>query len=170
MVLQPPPPGFKDNKFQFSFQVKTNESHVWNWLNDTKTFTDTQYWPYRVEFYSPNPEDIPNGFNEGVVTNHHGPLINFAGVLTTVKPNYRDLQYTYGSYALSFRWIRPYRLEFKTSANGDELTEVECTLSAYVKPSWEKIWVSGQKWFWGSFKRWAGKSILKKAKQSTTEK
>ena len=129
-------------------------------LNDPKTFTDTQVWPYRVEFYSPQPESIPNGFHEGVVTNHTGPFINFAGVLTEISDNYRDLQYYYGSYAISFRLVRPFRLEFSTVENGDQTT-INCTISSYVKPSFCKIWDRLNKLFWKRFRGWATKSIAK---------
>lgn len=158
MLLQPPPPGFTNNKYSFSFEVKADEGAVWNWLNDTKTFTDTQYWPYKVEFYSPDPDEISNGFNEGVLTNHHGPLISFAGQLIKVSKSYRDLQYSYGSYAFSFRLIRPYRLEFKTESDGG-MTTITGTLSAYVRPSINDLWTKMQKIFWARFQRWAGKSI-----------
>lgn len=161
MLLQPLPPGFKNNVFIFSFSIPADEPTVWKWLNDTKTFTDTQYWPYKVEFYSPDPAKIPNGFNQGILTNHHGPFINFAGKLMTVEDNhYRDLQYTYGSYALSFRIIRPYRLEFKTEEE-DGVTTITGTVSTYVKPAWDNFWTSMQKIFWARFQKWATKSITK---------
>lgn len=160
MILQPKPPGFADAIYRFSFEVDAAESTVWEWLNDPRTFTDTQYWPWKVEFYSPDPS-IQNGFNEGVLTNHHGPLINFAGVLTKIEKNsYRDLQYNYGSYAISFRWFRPYRLEFETKASKGTTT-ITGTLSAYVKPSLEGLWLKAQKWFWASFQRWAKRSVSK---------
>ena len=157
-MLQPPPPGFKNNVFRFSFDVNASESAVWEWLNDTRTFTDTQYWPWKVEFYSPDEQKVPTGFNEGVLTNHHGPLINFAGVLAKVDANYRDLQYTYGSYAFNFNWIRPYRLEFETNSAGG-VTTITGTLSAYVTPRLDGLWSWFQKRFWSRFKNWASKSI-----------
>ncbi len=160
MILQSKPPGFAKNVYSFSFDVNTTEEKVWQWLNDPKTFTDTQYWPWRVEFYSPDPT-IESGFHEKVLTNHHGPLINFAGVLTKIENNkYRDLQYNYGSYAISLRWFRPYRLEFRTEAKDDK-TRLQGTLSAYVKPSLTGIWTKLQKFFWSGFQRWAKKSIAR---------
>ncbi|MEO1054112.1 MAG: hypothetical protein AAFX87_25970 [Bacteroidota bacterium] len=164
MLLQPPPPGFVDHKHEFSFEIPTDAKYVWQWLNDTRTFTDTQVWPWRVEFYSPYPDRIPNGFHEGVLTNHHGPFINLAGVLTQIEYNYRDLQYNYGSYAISFRWIRPYRLEFSTEET-ESGTNITCTLSAYVKPSMKGFWSKSQRLFWGRFKRWSRKSIVKLSKK-----
>lgn len=157
-MIQPQPPGFQDHKFTFQVTLAAAEKDVWNWLNNTKTFTDTQVWPYRVEFYSPDPETIPNGFHEEILTNHTGPLINFAGKLTKIDANYRDLQYFYGSYALSFKWFRPYRLQFWTSSSDDK-TELTCTLSTYVKPKLYGFWDRSQRIFWSRFRNWAKKSI-----------
>jgi len=165
MLLQPLPPGFRDYVHEFTFSIQASEEDVWKWLNDTTTFTDTQIWPYKVEFYSPDPENIHNGFHEGVLTNHFGPFVNFAGILTKITPNYRDLQYTYGSYALSPRWIRPYRLEFSTEVV-DGQTQITGRLSTYVTPGWYNLWVKSQKRFWKRFERWSTKSILKKANKA----
>lgn len=158
-ILQPIPPNFKDHQYTFSFELDKNENSVWKWLNDTKTFTETQVWPYKVEFYSPDEERIKNGFNEGVLTNHTGPFVNFAGQLTTIKENYRDLQYFYGSYAINFHWIRPYRLEFKTEVLSENKTKIIGTISSYVKPWIYNLWNKSQGVFWKRFQKWAGKSI-----------
>ncbi len=167
MLLQPLPPGFIDHAYAFEVSVDASNESVWRWLNDPKTFTDTQYWPFRVEFYSPDTESIPNGFNEGVLTNHHGPLLNLPGELVEIKSNeYRDLQYNYGSYVIGFRLIRPYRLEFWTESNGDQ-TIIKCKLSSYVKPSIAGSWTSAQKVFWKRFKRWSKKAIPKLERTST---
>ena len=158
MEKQAQPPGFKLHAYEFSVVVNKPEDDVWNWLNDPRTFTDTQYWPFRVEFISPDPTNITPGFNIGVQTNHHGPLVNFAGVITSVKPNYRDLKYYYGSYALSFRLIRPFRLEFATKAVA-EGTEITGKISSYVKPGIYSFWNWTQGLFWNRFKSWARKRI-----------
>lgn len=157
-MIQERHPDFVEHKYSFSVDVPAPATRVWKWLNDPRTFTDTQVWPYRVEFYSPQPEKVPNGFHEGVVTNHTGPFINFAGVLTEISDNYRDLQYYYGSYAISFRLVRPFRLEFSTVEHEDRTT-INCTISSYVKPSFYKIWDRLNKLFWSRFRRWATKSI-----------
>ena len=159
-MIQAQPPGFNIHSYSFEVSVTASEQSVWKWLNDTKTFTDTQVWPYRVEFYSPDPESIPNGFHEGVVTNHTGPFVNFAGVLTSIQPQYRDLQYYYGSYAISFRLVRPFRLEFSTRLDGEQVI-ITCTISSYVKPGFYKTWDSLNRQFWKRFKRWSRKSIEK---------
>ena len=159
-MLQPRPPKFKDHIHRFSFDIPATNDKVWQWLNDPQTFTDTQVWPYKVEFYSPDPVNIPNGFHEGVLTNHSGPLINFAGQLTSIKENYRDLQYFYGSYAIRFGWIRPYRLEFWTEDAGNT-TKLTCAISSYVKPSVYRFWNTAQQIIWKRFRNWARKSVKK---------
>lgn len=159
-MIQPTPPGFQKHVHYFEFELAADESAVWTWLNDTRTFTDTQVWPYKVEFYSPDEAEIPNGFHEGVLTNHTGPLANFAGKLVKIDPNYRDLQYYYGSYALNFHWVRPFRLEFWTEKTEDG-TRLKCALSSYVKPWIFKLWAWSQRVFWGRFKRWSTRNILK---------
>ena len=158
----PLPPGFKDNVFTFSFSINTTADKVWNWLNDTKTFTDTQVWPWRVEFYHPDNQQKAIEFKEGVLTNHQGPMVNFAGILTKIEDNHnRDLQYAYGSYALNFRWIRPNRLEFKTEEEEDGKTKLTGIISTYTKPGLDKFWTKSQRIFWGRCQRWATKSIHK---------
>ncbi|MEM6641366.1 MAG: hypothetical protein AAF616_00190 [Bacteroidota bacterium] len=159
-MIQPAPPGFKTHVYTFDVEVLAEEDDVWTWLNDPATFTDTQIWPFKVEFYSPDPTRIPNGFHEGVLTNHTGPFINFAGVLTEIKSGYRDLQYYYGSYAISFRLVRPFRLEFSTRKEADT-TIITCTISSYVKPKFYKTWDWLNRQFWKSFKKWSRKSIPK---------
>ena len=167
MIKQPLPPGFKEHSYKFTFQFEGEESHVWQWLNDMRTFTDTQVWPWKVEFYSPDPDNIPNGFHRGVLTNHFGPLINLAGELTAIdNGKYRDLQYFYGSYVISFRWIRPYRLEFSTEQKGG-ITYITGELKSYVKSSVSGIWTTVQNFFWGRFENWAKKSIRSISKKAT---
>lgn len=158
MYLQPQPEGFKASTYTFDFEIKASSAKVWNWLNDPKTFTETQIWPYKVEFYSPDPSKVPNGFNEEVLNIHYGPFINFAGKLVTIREDYRDLQYYYGSYAISIRWIRPYRLEFWTKeSNG--ITTITCTVSYWVKPWIASFWMKAQKLFWTTFPKFAKRNI-----------
>ncbi len=159
-MLQPPPPRYKDHVHKFSFEIPHNPSKVWEWLNDPGTFTKNQVWPFKVEFYSPQPDQVPVGFNEGVLTNHSGPFVNFAGKLTSINSDYRDLQYYYGSYAISFNLIRPYRLEFWTEENASSTT-LTCAISCYVKPGIYKFWDTAQKLFWKRFRKWATRSIDK---------
>ena len=164
-MLQPQPPGFDMHSFKFDFTIRESRQDVWNWLNTPETFTETQIPPFRVEFYSPS-EDIPNGFHEGVLNTHHGPMINFSGVLTKVEsPSYRDLQYYYGSYAVSIRWIRPYRLQFWLAESGED-TIVTAQIDSYVKPWIRGLWTKAQKLFWSRFPSWARKSVAKLRKKS----
>ncbi len=158
-MIQPIPPGFQKHVHYFEFDLQASEASVWQWFNDTRTFTDTQVWPYKVEFYATDESDT-NGFQEGVLTNHTGPFVNFPGELVRIQENYRDLQYFYGSYALHFQWIRPFRLEFWTEKT-NQGTKVKCALSAYVKPWIFKFWSWSQRLFWSRFQRWSTRQILK---------
>lgn len=164
-MLQPLPPGFREHVHHFEFELAASETAVWQWLNDTRTFTDTQVWPYKVEFYTPDDSGTTNDFKEGVLTNHTGPFINFPGELVKIEEAYRDLQYFYGSYALHFNWIRPFRLEFWTQET-DQGTQIKCALSTYVKPWIFNLWAKSQRLFWGRFKRWSTKQILKIEKEN----
>jgi hypothetical protein len=78
------------------------------WLNSYKTFPSYWWLLWRVEFVNPSGDY----FQEGIYSNHHGPLLSAAGVITSMEPHYRDLQYLYGSYFGSFRFFRPLRLQF----------------------------------------------------------
>jgi hypothetical protein len=166
-LVQPKPPKFQEHSYRFEFTVNQSRQDVWNWLNRPETFTDTQIPPFRVEFYSPSP-DIPNGFHEGVLNTHHGPLINFSGVLTSIQPpHYRDLQYYYGSYAISIRWIRPYRLQFWLEES-DGSTTVVAQIDSYVKPWISGLWTTAQKVFWSRFPSWARRSVSRLKKKKVT--
>ncbi len=160
-LIQPCPQGFNKHEFTREFRTSHSRADVWRWLNSPETFTDTQVPPFKVEFYSPDPSTIPNGFHEGVLNIHHGPLMNFAGVLTTIENDrYRDLQYYFGSYALSLRWLRPYRLEFWLEDAADA-TVVKMKLSTWVKPWIAKTWTALQSLFWSRFGRWMNKAVPK---------
>ena len=159
-VVQPQPPKFQDHQFNLEFEIKEPKERIWQWLNRPETFTDTQVPPYKVEFYSPDPDNIPDGFHEGVLNIHHGPFINFAGILGKIEDqSYRDLQYYHGSYALSLRWIRPYRLEFWLEDGDADHSKVKMRLSSWVKPWIANFWTGCQKLFWSRFKGWMGRSL-----------
>ena len=153
---QPKPARFKDHTFRKEFLVYHQEEILWTWLNNPKTFTDSQLWPYRVEFIRGSQHT--HDFEEGVHNAHHGPLMSFSGVLEEIKPGYRDLKYLYGSYFLSMRWIRPHRLQFWSEPleKGSKLT---LQLDSYVSPSWAGFWTWLQKIFWGRFERWLKRSL-----------
>ncbi len=138
------PEGFVQHSFERTFAVDRPISVVWDWLNRTETFTKGQIPPYRVEF-------IPDAFEVGVLTSHHGPGISFSGVISAMDaPYYRDLQYFYGSYALSFRWIRPTRLEFWLEETGVGTT-VKLKVSSWVRRGLHRFWTLGQTLFWPLF-------------------
>src|SRR3978361_834522 len=91
------------------------------------TFTDTQIPPWRVEF-------LGGGFDEGVVTTHHGPGLHLPGVLGEIRDGeYRVLQRRCGAWAASSRLLRPPRLQIAV-ADAPGGTEVEVRIDAHVRP------------------------------------
>lgn len=154
---QTKPEKFKEHSFRKEYRINHSPEKIWHWLNDPKTFTDNQVWPYRVEF---TPAAGQKDFQEGVFNSHHGPFMSFSGVLGEIKSDYRDLKYLYGSYFLSFRWIRPHRLQFWTEPKNDH-TVLTMQLDSYVTPSFYKFWNWGQKLFWSRFGRWCNRSVKK---------
>lgn len=160
-ALQIKPPKFKTHVFTKDYKTPYAESQIWEWLNDPKTFTDNQIWPFRVEFL--RNEQQTNDFEQGVLNIHHGPLLSLAGEIGEITPHYRDLQYYYGSYALSIRIVRPFRLEFWTEDQND-YRKVTVKLSSYVAPSFYNLWDWSQKIFWKRFGKWMNRSIKKRLK------
>jgi len=151
-LLQVKPDGWKDHCHRFDIITAAPKEQVWTWLNTPETFTEGQIPPYRVEFVSPDPENIPAGFHEGVLNVHHGPLLNFAGVLNEIRDGeYRDLHYFYGSYAISLRFIRPTRLQFWVEELEPGITRVRGQVDSYVKPWMYRLWTWGQELFWTLF-------------------
>ena len=147
------PEGFVTHVYRKTFTVPYYpRGRVWAWLNDPATFVEGQVWPFRVEF-------VDGGFEPGVLNVHHGPLINFAGVIGEVRDPedgvtaYRDLKYLYGSYALSPRLSRPTRLQFWA---GEEAggTTVTLQLDSLVRRSFVRPWDLAQRVFWSRFPLW----------------
>lgn len=158
------PQGFVPHVYRKTFTAQAPRSRAWAWLCDPATFTESQIWPYRVEFVDPDTHG-PGGFEEGVLTVHHGPLINFAGILTAIRAEeYRDLQYFYGSYALSLRLIRPTRLQFWLDDAPDGHTTVRLQLDSFVRPALRDLWTAGQKVFWDRFPRWMNGALSRSAR------
>ncbi len=156
LVPHDAPASFEEHTHTRTWIIPHPRQQVWGWLNDPATFTDSQVWPYRVEF-------VDGGFEPGVLNTHHGPFINFAGVIGEVRePAYRDLQYNYGSYALSFRWIRPTRLQFWLEPQGADATELTMQLDSFIAPWIRGIWEFGQNLFWARFPKWADRAIRKR--------
>lgn len=117
---------------------------IWEKLQRRETFVKGQLPPYKVEFES--------GLDSGLMRKdelniHHGPFLSVHGAMGEMSETYRDLNYLYGSYVLSYRLIRPTRLEFFRS--GGTLT---LRLSAQVAPWFIPFWELGLTTFWGFFK------------------
>lgn len=130
--------------FEYAFTKKqTKIDKVWNRLQLRETFVKSQLFPYKVQFDSPTQK---GPFEEGELNIHHGPLMSLHGAIGEVSENYRDLAYHYGSYVLTFRWIRPTRLEFFKKDN-----QIRVRLTFYVRPWIKPLW-HGFNWlFWRLF-------------------
>ncbi len=151
---QPLPSHFKKNVYEISFKLPITQKKAYEWLLKKTTFTRGQLPPYKVEFI---PESSDPFMRLGDFTNHHGPLIQFAGVMTEITSSYRRLDYLYGSYALSFRLIRPMCLEVwvdevdSTSATEKSKALVKLKLTTGVHKYFNLIWTGLMKFFWPQF-------------------
>lgn len=128
----------------FSFSDKQLQS-AWDKLQRRETFIKGQIFPYKVEFES-QKEDGP--FYEGELNIHHGPFLSVHGIIGEVNSTYRDLKYFYGSYAISFRLVRPVRLEFFKEDGA-----IKLKMNCLVRPWFKPIWIAGNNFFWKFFKR-----------------
>lgn len=154
-----PPPRFVLDVYEQEWQIEEDRSAVWAWLCDPRTFTDSQIPPYRVEFLT-NAAGA-KGFTEGVYNAHVGPFMSFAGVLGAIEPErYRDLQYFYGSYAVSHALFRPTRLQFWL-ADGDAAgtTVLRLRVDAHVRQRAQKLWTKAMDLFWKRFGNWCERSV-----------
>ena len=138
------PKNLHDHVFEMSWNFSPeNCQSAWDKLQRRETFVKGQMPPYRVEF---DAESQAGAFETGELNIHHGPFLSVYGVVGEINNNYRDLKYFYGSYVLSFRFIRPTRLEFfKTD------TTIKVRLSSYVAPMMKPFWNGGLNFFWGLF-------------------
>ena len=142
LLVHPAPTHFQPHHFEHTIEVAAPVAAVWDWLNRTETFTRGQPPGYRVEF-------VGDRFEPGVCTVHHGPFLNFAGVIGEMEAlRYRDLRYFYGSYALSLRLIRPTRLQVWLEARGDRSTQVRLRVDSHVRPWMAGLWTLAQRLFW----------------------
>ncbi len=138
------PPQFKDHVFLMSWSFKNADSlAIWDKLQRRETFIKGQVPPYKVEFDSPQSE---GPFEKGELNIHHGPLLSLHGAVGEITNDYRDLLYFYGSYVISFRLIRPTRLEFFRKEN-----TITVKISSYVHPLIEPVWSLGLWIFWKTF-------------------
>ena len=146
---QPKPDFLKTHSFKKSFNIQAPIKACWDYLNNMDTFRNGQIFPYRVEFihFSKSPS-----FEPGIWTNHHGPLLSVCGQIGQMTPpSYRDLNYTYGSYVISFRYIRPVRLQLFFSSKTESKTQIDVQLDAYIVPWLIPIWEGIQRLFWTGF-------------------
>ncbi|NNE74864.1 MAG: hypothetical protein HKN26_14465 [Acidimicrobiales bacterium] len=154
-----PPAGFVRHEYQRRWEIGRARSAVWQWLCDPSTFTDGQIPPFRVEFLTNAAGET--GFAEGVYNAHVGPFMSFSGVLGEIEPErYRDLQYFYGSYAISHALFRPTRLQFwLEDGNARGTTMMQLQLTADVRRRAERVWVKSMDLFWRRFGRWCERDI-----------
>ena len=140
------PKNMISHTFEKVFQFGSGEiEKVWKNLNKRETFCEGQPFPYRVEFET----GLRTGdFSSGELNIHHGPGLSVHGVIGDITNNYRDLQYFYGSYVLSFRLVRPIRLEFFR-----EGTNLRVRLTCLVRPWFKGLWQAGNNFFWSFFDR-----------------
>ncbi|MCX2744035.1 hypothetical protein OO013_09175 [Mangrovivirga sp. M17] len=151
--------GFKEHSLTKDFILNCSSESVWDSLIRKDTFTLHQIWPYRVEFMNDGTCEMSSG-EENI---HHGPFMSFVGVMGTVERGcYRDLKYYYGSYFLSFRLIRPYRLQIWVKELEDRRTAVTVRIDSYVKPYLYNAWTFMQNIFWSGFGKWIDRLTKKR--------
>ncbi|MEP1125640.1 MAG: hypothetical protein ABJH68_17295 [Ilumatobacter sp.] len=153
-----PPPGFVRDEYLHLWSIDRPRSEVWQWLCDPATFIDGQIPPFRVEFLSDAAGR--SGFHEGVYNAHVGPLMSFSGVLGEIdEEKYRDLQYFYGSYAVSHALFRPVRLQFWLDEVDPNTTLLRLQLDTFVRARALGVWHRLMGVFWKRFGRWCEKAI-----------
>lgn len=140
-----PPRGFVVDEYdrEFHFSEETISS-AWKKLQRRETFTKGQLFPYRVEFASSSQE---GEFIPGELNIHHGPFLSVHGAIGDVTPVYRSLHYFYGSYAISFRLIRPIELEFFRVES-----RIKVKLKVYIRPWLRPLWRLINFIMWSTFR------------------
>jgi hypothetical protein len=86
------------------------------------------------------------GISPGELNIHHGPFLSVHGAIGEVTSHYRSLDYFYGSYVLSFRLVRPVKLEFFREGG-----KLKLKLCSYVRPWFRPFWWLGNKLLWAGF-------------------
>lgn len=153
----PCPPGFRPHVHEHSFDLARGFEETWTVLMTPETFTKGQPWPYRVEFLETPQADgtVARGFDEGTLNAHHGPFLNFSGVVSSVEVGpdraVRDLEYVYGAYALAFRWIRPRLLRIAVDRTAPDRCRVTVRIESFTRPWIAGAWTLAQRLFWSAF-------------------
>ena len=139
------PEGFVVHVYERDFLYSMDKiSSVWKKLQRRETFTKGQLFPYRVEFAASSQE---GEFLPGELNIHHGPFLGVHGAVGEVTDSYRILEYFYGSYVMSFRLVRPVRLEFFRQGS-----ELKLKLKVYVRPWFRPIWRLCNFILWSGFR------------------
>ena len=140
------PIGFKVSKIEKEFYYDSDKlQKSWDKLQLRETFVVGQPFPYKVEFDS---SEQFGKFKSGELNIHHGPLLSVHGRITDITETFRGLDYFYGSYVLSFRVVRPVKLEFFKKENC-----IEMKLTSYVRPWFKKFWELINNILWKAFPR-----------------
>ena len=151
------PPNMVPHSVVRQYRVEKPLASTWWWLMQPETFTKGQVWPWRVEFIdTPMPDgSIATGFDVGTLNAHHGPFMNFCGVIADVTEGdevcSRRLDYSYGAFAIGFRFIRPTALTVTCRAESDTATTVEMRVDSIVRPWLSGPWTLAQSVFWKGF-------------------
>lgn len=163
MLVEPsppqPPPGFNRTTYEHEWEIAHGRERVWEWLCDPATFVDGQVPPFRVEFL-PNDQG-PGAFRTGVYNAHVGPFMSFAGVVGEIRESeYRDLQYFYGSYALSHALFRPVRLQFWLTEVTGGRSALRLQVDADIRRGVaERLWPTLMRLFWSRFGHWCERAL-----------
>ncbi len=146
-----PPKGFIVHEFNRDFHASDEKLQLfWNKLLKRETFTRGQIFPYRVEF-SENAQ--AGNMISGELNIHHGPFLSAHGAVGEISKNYRNLNYFYGSYVLSFRLIRLVQLEFFKE---DQFIKLK--FKVYLRPWFAPVWEFSNRILWSFF----GMSMFRK--------
>ncbi len=138
------PSFMKEHLYERFFNIPHDKiDKAWEKLQLRETFVLGQIPPFRVEFAVPEQS---GPFQEGEINIHHGPLLSVHGQIGKISDTYRDLQYFYGSYIISFRFFRPTRLEFFKEENG-----IRLKIHLYAKPGLIPLWNFVNGIFWKFF-------------------
>ena len=140
----PLPKKMKIHEYKLKWKLSKGATNkIWERLQRRETFTKGQIPPYQVEFESGKNE---GKFEPGELNIHHGPFLSAHGIIGDVTQSYRDLKYSYGSYAISYRLVRPVRLEFWKLETGIEL-KFTCQVNKLFYYPWHFL----SEFFWRQF-------------------